>query len=116
MLVELAIGRSGWVRVSELGKTGKDVDLIVEQPLTRERMAVQVKSTADQKVVDDYAQRLASHAAADRIMLVCHSPKGQLRSPMASNGQPPLVLMLSEQVTDLAIGAGLVDWIVQRSR
>ena len=114
LLVELAVGRGGWVRVSSLGGTGKDVDLIVEQPVTRERMVIQVKSAADQKIIDDYAERLALHSA-DQMMLICHSPKGRLKAPDHNSGTQPLRLILGEQVTDLAIGAGLVDWVVRRS-
>lgn len=39
-LVDLAMSRSGWLRVSDLGGTGKDIDLIVQQPLTGERIAI----------------------------------------------------------------------------
>lgn len=116
LLVDLAMSRSGWMRISELGKTGKDVDLIVEQPLTGERMTVQVKSAADQQVVDDYARRLGAYGSTNRSMLVCHSPKGQLKAPLAQGAARPLDLMIGEQVTDLAISAGLVDWVVQRAR
>ena len=116
LLVDLAMSRSGWTRVSDLGKTGKDVDLIVEQQLTGQRMAVQVKSAADQRVVDDYARRLGEHASTDRCMLICHSPKGQLKAPPAAGSGRQLDLMLGDQITDLAMRAGLVDWIVQRAR
>ena len=114
-LVDLALGRTGWVRVSDLGKTGKDIDLLVEQPFTRERMAVQVKSSATQQVVDDYARRLGERSAGERSLLICHSPVGELRVPDALNGRR-LELVLGDAVTDLSINAGLIDWIVQRAR
>ena len=114
-LVDLALARSGWRRVADLGRTAKDIDLIVEQPLTRERMAVQVKSSATQQVVDDYARRLGERSAGERSMLICHSPIGTLAAPAAADGFA-LQLMLGDSVTDLALNAGLTDWISARSR
>lgn len=74
---------------AHLGAGGllKDVDLIVEQPFTGERMLVQVKSQADQSVVQDYACRLAARGGEDRLLLVCHSPTGSLREPALSDGR-----------------------------
>lgn len=114
-LVDLALARSGWQRVSELGKLEKDVDLIVEQPLTGVRMAVQVKSSATQAVVDDYARRLDTRAADERIMLVCHSQDGRLAPPATPSGRV-FELMLPERLIDVSINAGLTEWIVARAR
>lgn len=58
VLVDLLFQRLGWVRVSSLGGTQKDTDLILEQPATKARAIVQVKSAANQSVLDDYADRL----------------------------------------------------------
>ncbi|KQR80519.1 restriction endonuclease [Sphingomonas sp. Leaf343] len=114
-LVDLAMARSGWIRVSELGGLARDIDMIVQQPLTGERMAIQVKSSATQQVVNDYAAKLSLRASGERSMLICHTPVGALAAP-ASEGGRPLELMLGEQVTDLSINAGLTDWIVDRAR
>ena len=113
-LVDLALARSGWLRVSALGETEKDIDLVVEQPLTGERIAVQVKSSATQEVVNDYAARLALRSADERCMLVCHSPAGTLVAPPAIDGRH-LELMLGAEISDLSIRTGLVDWVVNRS-
>jgi hypothetical protein len=113
-LIDLALARTGWIRVSSLGGTMKDVDLVVEQSFTRERMSVQIKSRADQRVVDDYARRLDARAAGERIMLVCHSPDGVLAAPPSSNARG-LELVLDGDVADLSINAGLVDWVIARA-
>jgi hypothetical protein len=113
-LVDLALARTGWIRISDLGGMTKDVDLIVEQPLTGDRMAVQVKSSADQRTVDDYARRLGEHSLVERRLLICHSPIGRIEAPPA-NGDRRLELMLDEAVTDLSIRAGLTDWIINRA-
>ncbi len=113
-LIDLALARTGWVRMSSLGGTMKDVDLVVEQSFTRERMSVQIKSKADQRVVDDYARRLDERAAGERIMLVCHSPIGKLAAPPATSDRR-LELLLDEEIADLSINAGLIDWITARA-
>ncbi|TCQ01042.1 restriction endonuclease [Sphingomonas sp. PP-F2F-A104-K0414] len=113
-LIDLALARTGWVRMSSLGGTMKDVDLVVEQSFTRERMAVQIKSSANQQVVDDYARRLDERNAGERIMLICHSPAGTLVVP-PSTGSRRLELVQGSEVADLAINAGLVDWTIARA-
>lgn len=114
-LIDLALARTGWVRMSSLGGTMKDVDLVVEQAFTRERMAVQIKSSANQQVVDDYARRLAARAPDERIMLICHSPASTLVVP-PSTGSRRLELVQGSALADLAINAGLVDWVITRAR
>ena len=101
--------------MSALGGTAKDIDLLVEQPLTRERVAVQVKSSATQQIVDEYAKRLAGRSPGGRSLLICHSPVGLLEAPEPASGHR-LDLLVGAAVTDLAINTGLVDWIVERAR
>ncbi|MCC2980796.1 restriction endonuclease [Sphingomonas sp. IC4-52] len=112
--IDLALARTGWIRVSSLGGTTKDVDLVVEQSFTRERMSVQVKSKANQRMVDDYARRLGARTAGERIMLICHSPEGDLAAPPSTNGRR-LELVLDGEVAELSINAGLVDWVIARA-
>ncbi|KQS03706.1 hypothetical protein ASG11_05150 [Sphingomonas sp. Leaf357] len=76
-------------------------------------MAVQIKSRADQSIVDDYARRLGQRPGKDQLMLVCHSPTGTLSEPVVSDGRT-LQLMLTEQFARLAMDAGLVSWISAR--
>jgi len=112
--VDLAFARSGWIRVSSLGGALKDVDLIVEQAFTGERMAVQIKSKASQQVINDYARRLGERADEERIMLICHSSESGLKAP-TSESERGLELMLDDDVADLAIKVGLVDWVLSRA-
>ena len=112
-LVDLILQRSGWLRVSALGGMLKDVDLIVEQPLTGERMAIQVKSSASQAVVNDYASRLSHRPPNERLLLICHSPQGALAAPVLADGRC-LTLMTGPEISKRVVGLGLVDWVVSR--
>ena len=114
LLVELILTRSGWRRVSALGGTLKDVDLIVEQPFTGERMVVQVKSKAAQTVVDDYAQRFASRGGGERLLFVCHSPAGMLREQVLEDGRA-LQVMTNPEIARRVIDCGLAGWVLDRA-
>lgn len=80
-LVDLMFARSGWHRVSAVGGTQKLVDLELEQPTTGERAAVQVKSSANQKTLDQYVSKVDEADRFDRFFFVCHSPEGELAAP-----------------------------------
>lgn len=108
ILTDLLFSRLGWVRISKLGGTQKDTDLVLEQPATLERAMVQVKSSADQRVLDDYTERFAQ-MNAEKSFFVCHSPKGQLEA------QDGVIIWEGELLAERIIGAGLADWLIARA-
>ena len=110
-LIDLIFARGGWQRVSRLGETQRDVDLIVEQPTTGECAFVQVKSRANQAVLDDYVDRFREAGIYDRMFFTCHSPRGALQAP---DGEP-VHLWIGEQLAEAAVKAGLFDWVVAKS-
>ena len=72
---------------------------------------MQVKSAADQAVLDDYADRLRAYDGAARFF-VCHSPKGLLRPP---DGDEDFHLWAGSELAAQVIEAGLVDWLLSRA-
>ena len=56
-MVDLIFARNGWRRVSELGGLQKDIDLKVYEPVIGAKGFVQVKSPADQAVLDQNLER-----------------------------------------------------------
>jgi hypothetical protein len=112
LLVDLIFAGSGWRRVSAVGGSDQaDSDLVLEQAVTGERAMVQVKSSADQAVIDDYAGRFRA-GGWDRCFLVCHSPKGQLRAP----ADPAFHLWQGEALSRQATDAGLLPWLIAKTR
>jgi hypothetical protein len=111
VLVDLIFAHSGWQRVSELGRTLKDVDLILEQTATGERVFVQVKSTADNAVLQNYIQRFATDGSYDRMFFVCHTPKGEFSLPEDSD----VTVWAGPRLAELVIKAGVVDWLVEKA-
>jgi hypothetical protein len=109
-LVDLIFARLGWQRISILGETMPDVDLVLEQPITGERGIVQVKSTAGKEELEEFADAARSMAVA-RAWFVVHS----VRAPLVSGDQRVEVWSV-EEVARALEKAGLVEWLVDRFR
>lgn len=113
LLVELLLTRGGWRRVSVLGGHMKDIDLVVEQPLTGERASVQVKSAADQATFDRCVAAFSESRTASRFFFACHSPRGTLLAPVAEWGA--VHLWGQAELAAAAVDAGLVGWLMDRA-
>jgi hypothetical protein len=107
-LTDLIFARSGWQRSTGVGENLTDIDLVMEQPTTREIAFVQVKSKAGQATVDDYLGRFR-RSGYDRFFFVCHSAQGKLTLP----DEPRLHLFEGERLADAAVKNGLYDWLIE---
>ena len=110
-MVDLIFARTGWQRVSRVGETQTDVDLVLEQPTIGEKALVQVKSKARQATLDDYIDRYRQSGAYQRFFFVCHSPSKAL-DPVDDDR---IHVWSGKRLADAAVGAGLFDWLVERS-
>lgn len=108
VLVELIFTRLGWVRVSGIGGQQKDTDFVLEQPVTGARALVQVKSSANQAILDDYSRRF-SEMPADTHFFICHSPEGRL------DAGPDMHVWTGETLAARVVEAGLTDWVLDRA-
>lgn len=109
-LVDLVFARSGWNRVSVLGGTKKDVDLELENPVTAERAFVQVKSTADQRVLDDYIDRYEQAGTYQRMFFVCHTPRGAL----TAHDRSDIIVWRPDSFAAAVMRSGLQDWLFEK--
>jgi hypothetical protein len=109
-LTDLIFARSGWQRSTRVGENQTDIDIVMEQPTTKETAFVQVKSEATQGVLDDYLGRFR-RSGYDRFFFVCHSPQGKLGFPNESR----LHLFEGERLADAAVKNGLFDWLIEKS-
>jgi hypothetical protein len=110
-LVDLVLSRGGWHRVSALGGTQKDADIVVEQPITGETAFVQVKSKASQALLDDYVGRFEANPEWSRMIFACHSPTGAIDT----RGHPRVILWDRAHLSEAVIRTGLYDWLVERA-
>lgn len=110
IMVDLIFARGGWHRQSALGKGEVDRDLLLLSPTTGERAFVQIKSRANQKVLNDYLDRF-DRSGAERFFFVCHSPTGPLS--LANNSS--CHIWTGMELGSRALGAGLFDWLIERT-
>jgi hypothetical protein len=112
IMVDLLFARGGWRRQSALAQGEVDIDLLLDNPVTRELAWVQVKSTAGQTVLDDYRERFKRDGSAQHFFFVCHTPAAQLRAPV----EPGIHIWAGPELARAALSAGLFDWLVERTR
>ncbi len=113
LFVDLIFSRAGWRRVSAVGGRMKDIDLLVEQPLTGERASVQVKSAADQAVLNASVNAFLQSASASRFFFVCHSPHGRL--DLSHVDQARIHLWEIDRLAAAAVDHGVTDWLIERT-
>jgi hypothetical protein len=111
-LVDLIFSRSGWQRVSSLGKTTKDIDMEIVIPVTNYRACVQVKSSANAKTVKDSYESLSAYKKFDKIFFVYHSARGALSDVDIDDST--FELWDCEKVAEQVIANGLVDWLIDK--
>lgn len=109
-MVDLIFTRSGWQRVSKVGGTQKDVDLVLKQQATDELAFIQVKSKANQAVLNECIGRYRSSGIYDRMFFVCHSPSKRL----IINDDKSIHLWTGELLAEIAVKAGLYDWLMEK--
>lgn len=111
VLVDLIFARTGWQRVSELGGSQKDTDLILKQPATGERAFVQVKSKANAATFEASRAAYTEDGSYNRMFFVCHSPVGVIPSP----DDPAIIYWAGPRLAELTAHAGLTNWVMKRT-
>jgi len=116
LLIDLIFSRSGWRRISGLGGTKKTTDIDLILPTTGTRAFVQVKAQTDQKQLDEYAERFKFHERSSsdatdthRFFFVYHTAKRMLKAPSQE-----VTVWGPQEVSQMAISAGLTDWVMQK--
>lgn len=111
-LVDVIFARSGWHRASAIGGNQKLVDMELEQPTTSELAAVQVKSSASQKTLDQYVARIDEADRFDRFFFVCHTPEGELTAPAGRND---VHVWTGRELASTVLRLGLQDWVFEKA-
>ena len=111
-MVDLIFTRSGWQRISRVGESQKDTDLVLQQQATGEIAFVQVKSKATQAVLNDYIDRYRSSGIYDRMFFVCHTPGKKL----TLDEDKLIHVWTGNKLAEVAVKAGLFDWLIEKNR
>jgi len=111
-LIDLILARTGWVRISTLGKSREGIDVEAENLTAAEIAFVQVKSSAGQDVLDDYVARFQERRDFyARMIFAVHSPSGTLAPPA---DVPAVQLWTCDRVAQLVVRLGLGEWVESR--
>ncbi len=108
-LVELIFSKSGWLRVARVGGNKETVDIELENPITKDIAFVQVKSTTNQKQLENYIERKKSGPYA-RMFYVYHTAQEEL-----SGDEDGVSVFGPEQVAELVLSNGLIDWVIVKA-
>lgn len=110
VLIDLIFARTGWARVAKLGGATEGTDMEVENVTSGEIAFVQVKSSAGQRVLDDYVVRFSARRERyARMIFAVHTPKGTLRLP----AELPVQIWNGERIAELVVALGLGEWLAR---
>jgi hypothetical protein len=108
-LIDHILTRTGWARLSTLGKTREAIDVEAENLAVGEIAFVQVKSSANQNVLTDYVERFRQRRDFyARMIFAVHSPDGQLAPP---THMPEVQVWTGDRVAELVVRLGLGEWV-----
>lgn len=110
-LISLILDRTGWRRISAHNPISEGTDVDAENPATGEVAFVQVKSVADQGVLNDYVDRFKKRSDCARMIFAVHTPKGTLVPPPEF---PTVHLWTGDRIAELVVRLGLGDWLEDR--
>jgi hypothetical protein len=113
-LADLLFRATGWRRTSMVGEQLEGIDLALEDPVTRDRYIVQVKSVAGLKDVRR-AQRNAASTYWRRLYLLVHKPALGLAA-IAGQSRGKVEVILAPELAERVVDAGLVNWLMKRLR
>jgi hypothetical protein len=109
-LIDLIFRQAGWQRLGVVGKAQKTIDLSLFAPVTGEKAIVQIKGESDIKDFEDYISRFEGLSQYDKFFYVVHSPTESL---LHYHNQSPVSIYFADKIAELAISAGLVNWVVE---
>jgi hypothetical protein len=110
-LIDHILARTGWARISTLGKTSEGIDVEAENLAVGEIAFVQVKSSANQRVLDDYIQRFKERRELyARMSFAVHSPTGKLTPPT----DHAIQVWTGDGLAHLVVRLGLGEWVETR--
>lgn len=111
LLVELLLARMGWVRIATLGGSVEGIDVEAENAAIDEIAFVQVKSTANQTVLDDYIARFSERRDRyQRMIFAVHTSDGISDPPV----EGPVQLWADAKIAALVVQQGLGRWVENR--
>ena len=111
VLIDLILSRTGWVRLAKVGGTTEGIDIEAENASTDEIAFVQIKSSAEQAVLDKYVADFNERRSRyTRMIFAVHKSKAGIESPVGE----PVQVWDGKKISDLVVRTGLGGWIAKR--
>ena len=115
-LMDLIFRQAGWQRLGKAGGPQKTIDLDLFVPITAKRYAVQIKSQAGRRAIEEYRKRFETlKGDYDGFYFVVHSPSDDLDDIPQDDHTPKVKLMLPKDIAQQAVQYGLAEWIINKA-
>ena len=94
----------------------KFFDIILEEPFTNKLFGVQIKSSCSGSDFKNYADKFETNYSNDfeTLYFVVHTPKNLENIKKLCAQYENVKLLTTTEIADLAINAGLVNWIMDK--
>lgn len=115
LLVDLIFRNLGYQRISVLGKNEKFHDLIIKLPLSNQKITVQIKSSASLNTFKSYYKKFIELKSYSKLYFFVHTPDRGLTNYFKNKVVKKVRLFFVEEIVDMVIKAGLIDWLLERS-
>lgn len=110
VLVDLIFSKLGWIRVGALGKTQKDIDLDLVNPLTSRTAIVQIKSQLNTQEFNNYLKKF-KEINADEKFFVINSGDNFSETPKSDN----IKVYFGSDIAGFVIKCGLIGWVLNKA-
>ena len=115
VLMDLIFRQGGFYRTGRLGGTQKVIDLDLINPVSKEKVLVQVKSRASKKVFLDYQNQFSDMAGGySRFVFATHSPEGKWATSDELAGGD-IEIWLVDKIAEHAARLGLAGWLIDKA-
>lgn len=112
LLVDLIFSNAGWQRIGVLGKAQKSLDIDLREPVTGERVMVQIKSASG---LEEYKRCYHEFSQAEdftMLFYVVHSPDPKL---VKASALPKSTVIEAPELAKLVVNAGLSNWLIEKN-
>lgn len=97
---------------ASVGGTHTKADLVLlREPATGQTAFVQVKSRADQAILNNYIARFEAAGLHTYMFFICHLPQGRLSADESAN----IHVWARDTLVRQSLSAGLLDWLIEKS-
>lgn len=114
LLVDLIFTNSGWRRIEDRKYGQESIDLDLVLPVNGKRAFVQIKSSSDLKEFLEYKDEFSSMEQYSEFYYFVHTPKDKKLEEF-NELEENEYLFIAENISELLVNMGLVDWLIEKT-